>query len=611
MIAMSTIDTKSIVSQLMAVERRPQDQLRGRVSQLQKAQSAWQQIGDKLSALKTAAEALAPTGTAQKLVSVTSDDTSAVGVRATGAVPNSTSVAIEVDQLASAHSVVMTDTFTGTTASDGGRSLDLTVGGTNHSFTSDDGTIGGLAREINAAGIGINARVLQTSSGTYQLALTSSTTGAASVFTADTTGWAGATVARAGSNASFTVDGVTLTRSSNTVSDVIDGVELTLKARTTGQVNVTASRDDDAIVAKVKALVDAANSVLTTVGASTATSGTAASRGVLSTDSTAKQVGDLVRNFVSNGLTGANGTKVTAANLGVSMSRDGKINFDESALRTALASDADAVFSVLGRGGSSTLSGVSVTNVASTAVEGPRTVSVTRAAAQASMVGVPVPAPPDNSTVSLTVMTPNGSYSFSFTAGSSYAETAANLTAAMRAAGLKMTAGVTQSVGVDDGISITNDAYGSGKGFTVTNNGTAASVTSDDGVDAQATIDGTTYTAVGRNLLRDGVAMSLDYTEAQLASLGGSASGTVRVTSGFAGGLSEIGGESSSTGITSRAKTSLTDRISDLESRISKWDDVLSMRQSNLEKRFNAMDQMLTKLNAISAQLGFSTSSAS
>lgn len=607
---MSTIDTKSIVSQLMAVERRPQDQLRGRVSQLQKAQSAWQQIGDKLSALKTAAEALAPTGTAQKLVSVTSDDTSAVGVRATGAVPNSTSVAIEVDQLASAHSVVMTDTFTGTTASDGGRSLDLTVGGTNHSFTSDDGTIGGLAREINAAGIGINARVLQTSSGTYQLALTSSTTGAASVFTAGTTGWAGATVARAGSNASFTVDGVTLTRSSNTVSDVIDGVELTLKARTTGQVNVSASRDDDAIVAKVKALVDAANSVLTTVGASTATSGTAASRGVLSTDSTAKQVGDLVRNFVSNGLTGANGTKVTAANLGVSMSRDGKINFDESALRTALASDADAVFSVLGRGGSSTLSGVSVSNVASTATEGPRTVTVTRAAAQASMVGVPVPAPPDNSTVSLTVMTPTGSYSFSFTAGSSYAETAANLTAAMRAAGLKMTAGVTQSVGVDDGISITNDAYGSGKEFTVTNNGTAASVTSDDGVDAQATIDGTTYTAVGRNLLRDGVAMSLDYTEAQLASLGGSASGTVRVTSGFAGGLSTIGGESSSTGITSRAKTSLTDRISDLETRISKWDDVLSMRQSNLEKRFNAMDQMLTKLNAISAQLGFSSSSS-
>lgn len=607
---MSTIDTKSIVSQLMAVERRPQDQLRGRVSQLQKAQSAWQQIGDKLSALKTAAEALAPTGTAQKLVSVTSDDTSAVGVRATGAVPNSTSVAIEVDQLASAHSVVMTDTFTGTTASDGGRSLDLTVGATNHSFTSDDGTIGGLAREINAAGIGINARVLQTSSGTYQLALTSSTTGAASVFTADTTGWAGATVARAGSNASFTVDGVTLTRSSNTVSDVIDGVELTLKARTTGQVNVSASRDDDAIVAKVKALVDAANSVLTTVGASTATSGTAASRGVLSTDSTAKQVGDLVRNFVSNGLTGANGTKVTAANLGVSMSRDGKINFDESALRTALASDADAVFSVLGRGGSSTLSGVSVSNVASTATEGPRTVTVTRAAAQASMVGVPVPAPPDNSTVSLTVMTPTGSYSFSFTAGSSYAETAANLTAAMRAAGLKMTAGVTQSVGVDDGISITNDAYGSGKEFTVTNNGTAASVTSDDGVDAQATIDGTTYTAVGRNLLRDGVAMSLDYTEAQLASLGGSASGTVRVTSGFAGGLSTIGGESSSTGITSRAKTSLTDRISDLETRISKWDDVLSMRQSNLEKRFNAMDQMLTKLNAISAQLGFSSSSS-
>lgn len=373
---------------------------------------------------------------------------------------------------------------------------------------------------------------------------------------------------RTGTNASFSVDGVPLTRSSNTVSDVIDGVELTLKAPTAGQVTVSAARDDDAIVSKVKALVDAANSVLSTVASSTATSGTAGDRGVLSADSTARQVGDLVRNFVSNGLTGPSGSKVAGTDIGVSMTRDGKLSFDESALRSALSTDAEAVFGLLGRGGSSTLSGVNVTNVASTAVEGPRTISVTRAASQASMVGVPVPAPPDNSTVSLTVMTPQGSYSFSFTAGSSYAETAANLTAAMRAAGLKMTAGVTQSANVDDGISITADAYGSGKEFTVTNNGTNVSVTSDDGEDAQATINGTSYTATGRTLVRDGVAMSIDYTEAQLANLGGSATGTLRVTSGFAGGLSEIGAESSTTGITSRAKTSLTDRITDLDAHL-------------------------------------------
>lgn len=608
---MSTIDTKSIVTQLMGIERRPQDQLRSRVSQLQRAQSAWQQIGDKLTALKTAAEALAPTGTAQKLVSVRSDDPTAVGVRATGAVPNATSVAIEVTSLASAHSVVMNDTFTGTTASDGGRSLDITIGATVRSFTSDDGTIGGLAREINAAGIGINARVLQTSSGNYQLALTSAATGANASFTVSTAGWSGRTVARAAADASFTVDGVALTRSSNTVSDVIDGVELTLKARTSGQVTVSAARDDDAVVSKVKALVDAANSVLSTVSSTTAVSATAGERGILSSDSTAKQVGDLVRNFVSNGIKNASGNKVTAADLGVSMTRDGKLNFDESALRSALSADADAVFSVLGRGGSTDLTGVSITNVASTATEGPRTISVTRAAAQATMVGVPVPAPPDNSVVSLTVLTPSGSYSFSFTAGATYAETAANLTAAMRAAGLKMTAGVTESVGVPDGISITEDRYGSGRGFTVTNNGTAETETSTDGVDAEVAIGGTTYTATGRSLVRDGLALSIDYTADQLTSLGGSTSGTLNVTGGFAGGLAAIGAESSSTGTISRAKTSLADRISDLQTRITKWDDVLAKRQDTLEKRFNAMDQMLSKLNSLSAQLGFgSTASA-
>ena len=39
---MSNIDTKSIVSSLMAIERRPQDQLQSRISDLQRAQSAWE-----------------------------------------------------------------------------------------------------------------------------------------------------------------------------------------------------------------------------------------------------------------------------------------------------------------------------------------------------------------------------------------------------------------------------------------------------------------------------------------------------------------------------------------------------------------------------------------
>ena len=51
-----TIDTDSIITQLMAVERKPQDLMKARITTLQTEQNAWQAIADKLTALKTAAD---------------------------------------------------------------------------------------------------------------------------------------------------------------------------------------------------------------------------------------------------------------------------------------------------------------------------------------------------------------------------------------------------------------------------------------------------------------------------------------------------------------------------------------------------------------------------
>ena len=613
---MSTIDTKSIVSQLMAVERRPQDLLNNRLSSLKSAQTAWGQISDKLNSLKTAAEAIAPTGSLHKMVAVTSDDPTVVGVTATGAIGNATSASIEVTQLASAHSIVMADTFASSTASDGGRTLDVVINGDTHSFSSDDGTIGGLAREINAAGVGVSARVLQTSSGNYQLALTSTTTGAASAFTVTPSGWTGASsIARQAADAQLKVDGVSVSRSSNTISDVIDGVQLTLKAKTTSPIMISAQRDDDTIVTKVKNLVDAANAALTTVGTATASSVTASSRGVLSTDAAAKSVAARIRNFVAQGVTNADGSTTSASLLGVSLSRDGKIEFDEAALRSSLTDNADQVFAALGRGGTSSLSGVTVTSVSGTAVETPHVVTVTRAAAQASMVGAISPPPPDGSTVSMTVVTPTGTQTVQFQAGGSYGETAANMTVALRGVGVKVTVN-----GVEDTPDPTQTGHfeistvGYGSNQLLDFSGAGAVALGIDGTavgeDAEMTIDGTSHTAAGQSLLKDGVAYNVTYTQGELDASGGTAAGTVRISAGFAGGLSLIGADGSSTGAAARAKSSLADRVTDLETRISQWDDRLSMRQTILERRFTVMDQMLAKLSSISTSLGLTSTSA-
>ena len=115
----NTMDTASLVSQLMSVERIPQDQLKTRVSALQSKQNAWSTIGSRITSLQTAAEALAPVGSISKLMAATSSNDAAVAVKVTGAA-NPSSSSIEVTNLATTHSVVSTDTFSDATASAGG-----------------------------------------------------------------------------------------------------------------------------------------------------------------------------------------------------------------------------------------------------------------------------------------------------------------------------------------------------------------------------------------------------------------------------------------------------------------------------------------------------------
>ena len=162
----NTMDTASLVSQLMAVERIPQDQLRQRVTALQSKQTAWSQIGSQVTSLQTAAEALAPLGSVGKLMTASSTNDASVAVRVTGVASASTSN-IEVLNLATTHAVVSADTFTDAAASVGGRTLTLTVGGTPTTFTSADGSVGGLVDAVNASGGAVRAKLLQTAPDTW------------------------------------------------------------------------------------------------------------------------------------------------------------------------------------------------------------------------------------------------------------------------------------------------------------------------------------------------------------------------------------------------------------------------------------------------------------
>lgn len=602
MTSVTGIDTDSIVTQLMAAERRPQDVMKQNVTALQRAQNAWQAIADKLVGMKTAADALGGLDAAAALRTVTSGNPSVLAARSIGAGTNA-SASIEVLGLAAAHSVLATDVFGAPTDSVGARTLTITnSAGTPTTITSTDGTIGGLAAAVNAAGLGVNAKLLQTAPGQYQLSLSATTSGAAAAFTATGTGWGAINVVRQGQNASIKVDGVTIARSSNVISDVLDGVELTLTGltnATTGAVNVTSTRDDAAIADKVKAFVAAANALASTVAAATKTSTNAAERGPLAGDFGARRMVDQVRNAVASPIVTASGKTVTSSMLGVSLQRDGTLVFDETKLKDALINNPDDVLAAIGRHANSTAAGVTVLGTTSSAQSSNRTITVTQAASQAMLVGLPTPPPAAGTQVSMNIVTPTGSYNVTFAAGASWTESAANLNAALRAAGVKMVA-VAQAGNLD----LREDRYGSGKTFTVTGgDAVGLSGTSTDGVDATGTIDGTAFTATGRSLTSGGLVLSIGTSSAQLAAAGGTVSGNVTLTNGLAGALAAIGAQGQSSGPALASKNALQDQIDDLNKRIDAFNDVLSQRERVLRTRFAAMEDVINKLKGMTSSL--------
>jgi flagellar capping protein FliD len=90
----SGIDLQSIVTQLMGAERAPETKMNTLKLAALSAQSAWSDIGSKLSALQTAAKALDTTAAAQGASATSSDTSTLTATAAAGAIPGSTAVTV-------------------------------------------------------------------------------------------------------------------------------------------------------------------------------------------------------------------------------------------------------------------------------------------------------------------------------------------------------------------------------------------------------------------------------------------------------------------------------------------------------------------------------------
>lgn len=274
----SGVDTSSIVSQLVNIERQPLSRLAAQkttysrqISRLGAFSSLLSDFQDKLSDFSSASSLLSKT--------VGSENEDAMTIKATGdAQPGTWEV--EVEQLARAQRDKST-AFDSPDAEVKAGTLSIEVWGEDAvDITIEDGmTLTDVRDLIQESGAKVNASIIQVDSGTY-LSVTSQKTGhdggAGMVITESGSGNGngngnngnsnnpqslGFSTEIAAQNAIVHVDGEQVTHTDNSVDGVLEGMTLELEGESTEPFMVTVGEDSSAVAEKVEDLIKSYNSL--------------------------------------------------------------------------------------------------------------------------------------------------------------------------------------------------------------------------------------------------------------------------------------------------------------------------------------------------------------
>lgn len=379
----TAFDVPKLVAQLMAVERRPIDQLNARIASYETKISSFGTLSGLVSSFQTAAKNLG--ASLQKLSATPSDPGLFSAAAGNAAVPGS--YAISVAQLAQPHNLVAAGRASSTAAIGDGTPTTITFdfgtisGGTltdgiysgaafapkgsgSASIVIDAGnnTLEGIRAAINAAGIGVTATLVNDGSGTpWRLALTSGSSGAGNSMKITTSGGDGAidsllaydpagtqhlTQTLAAQNAQLTVNGIAITSASNTVSDAIQGVALTLRNTTATPASLSVARDTPSINTAASGFVDAYNALASQIKSRSAFGSDGKGAGALAGDGTLRLMQEQLRGIFNTPASG--GALTTLTEVGISFQKDGSLQLDGSKLESAIAagfSDVTRLFS--------------------------------------------------------------------------------------------------------------------------------------------------------------------------------------------------------------------------------------------------------------------------
>jgi flagellar hook-associated protein 2 len=632
----SNLDVNSIVSQLMAVERRPLAQLDRREAAFQAQLTAFGSLKGAVAAFQNAMLGLRDAGRFESFTAQSGNPAVVAAKAATTAAAGNYSVnvaALAVPQVLQAQGVA-NPTAAGSTGT-----VTLQVGsGPLHSITVDgtNNTLSGLRDAINTAQDDVEASIVNDGSATpHRLLLTAARGGTANTITLSHTlsvgvlkdALDGVTEAQAAVNASVSVNGVFISGATNQLADAIPGVMLTLNA--TGSSRITISRDTAQAQTTVQGFVKAYNDLSSTVSTLTAYNAATGRGGALVGNSAAISVQTQLRAAAGSALAGVSGDLSRLSQIGVEFDRNGRLTLDATKLDAAIASRPNDIASLFALRGRSSADLVKFVSSGAASQPGAYAVHITAPATRASALAANSAASTTvidgsndslslslDGTASSTLSIPHGSYT--------PAQLAATLQNTLNAAAPLAGANARVIVSLDGGrLRIASERYGSASAVTSLAGSALSALGYNAGTTATGSdvagyfvLNGTTIAATGNGqVLRAAAGAPAD--ELVVRHTGSSAppqgtpAATLNLSEGYAVTmervasrlLAENGGLGSRTDGLSRSiqeiaaqRTRLNSRLADTEVRIRTQFSALDTLISRLSSTSNFLNQQLARM---------------
>lgn len=364
----SGLDVNSIVTQLVAIERRPIDQLQTAATKLGTQLSSYGKIKSAVATLRDAAAKLAESSTWSVATAKSSNGT-VVSAKAGTAAPVG-SFSVTVQALAAAQSLASPGAYASGASVIGSGTLRIELGSWGAGQTSftpktgttavdvvidpADNTLEKIRDKINAANAGVSASIVNDLNGA-RLSLRAANSGAGNAFrisvladgdgvTTDAGGLSALaydtavkslTQTQAATNSRATINGLAVEAAGNTLTDVVAGLTLDLGQVSATPADVTVTQDNEAMKKSLTDFVAAYNDVAKMLREQTKYNPASKVGGNLQGERAAAMLQSQLRGLLT-GTFGASTAFTTLSDIGFEMQQDGSIKQVSSKIDAAL-----------------------------------------------------------------------------------------------------------------------------------------------------------------------------------------------------------------------------------------------------------------------------------